>query len=416
MVRVPQPGDQAALEAAVASLHETRLDRSRPLWDLWVLTGLEGGRIALYNWAHHACLDGMAGQAMIETLMDISPEPRRVQPAPAGWDDRPEQQTLRGLLAGAFANFLRYQAKQPLAAVTAMETAARLFRRALDPRKGLGAVTARVPATRFNRAVGSKRTWTVGELPIASVKAIARVTHTKINDVFLAVCAGGLRKYLARRDELPSASLIAGCPVSLRQPGDTNPNNQVTMMMVSLATEEADPAERLQAIARSSRTAKGFTEDLAPSYDSDVALPGLPNLMTTGIQLAEISGAADLPGLRLPCNLVVSNVPGPQVQLYSCGAKMLTHYPVSIPAHTQGVNITVQSYNGALYFAVTACARALPDAAQLRDDMAAAFEELRALYDLPTVSDALQQREAVNLASASLDRAGEEAETPSKAA
>ena len=210
--------------------------------------------------------------------------------------------------------------------------------------------------------------------------------------------------------------MIAGCPVSLRQPGDTNPNNQVTMMMVSLATDDADPAERLQRIARSSRTAKGFTEDVAPSYDADVALPGLPGALTTGMRLAEMTGAANLPGLVLPCNVVVSNVPGPQVQLYACGAKMLTHYPVSIPAHTQAVNITVQSYNGALYFGVTACASALPDADVLRADMLAAFEELRALYDLPSVTGAMQQRKALEAAESSRVDVEDDPESRSKAA
>lgn len=413
---VAEPGDRAALETAVARLHETRLDRSRPLWDLWLLTGLEGGRVALYNRAHHACLDGVSGQAMIETIMDISPEPRLVEPASPSFSNRAARQTLAQLFSGALENFARYQAKQPLAALTALETGARLFRRAFDPLKGLGAITERAPSTPFNRAVGRERTWAAGELPIVAAKAIARVTHTKINDVFLAVCSGGLQRYLARRGALPTASMIAGCPVSLRQPGDTNPNNQVTMMMVSLATDEPDPAERLQHIARSSRTAKGFTEDVAPSYDADVALPGLPGAVTAGMRMVEMTGAANLPGLALPCNVVVSNVPGPQVQLYSCGAKMLTHYPVSIAAHSQGVNITVQSYNGALYFAVTACARALPDAALLVEDMLAAFEELRTLYDLPSVAGALQQRTAAEAAVSARQPVRESAESQPKAA
>ena len=100
---------------------------------------------------------------------------------------------------------------------------------------------------------------------------------------------------------------------------------------------------------------------------------------------------ADLPGLQLPCNLVISNVPGPQLPLFSCGARVLTHYPVSIPVHTQAVNITVQSYNGTMYFGITACARALPDANVLREDLLLAFQELKQLYDLPTLSAAAQQ-------------------------
>ena len=397
-LEIAAPGGKQELEAAIAKLHETVLDRGRPLWDLWVLTGLEGGRVAYYNRAHHACLDGMAGQAMLETIMDLSPEPRQVDPAPADFFSARKDPSAADLLSGAVTNFVRYQAKQPLAAFTAMETAIRLFRRALDPTKGFGAVAERAPATRFNKTVQQRRSYAMGELSLDSVKTIARVTQTKVNDVFLAACAGGLHRYFERKGELPGSAMIAGCPVSLRQPGDTNPDNQVTMMMVSMATNEPDPAQRLQIIASSARTAKGFTRDIAPSFDADVALPNLPNALSTGVRLAEFTQAPDLPGLPVPCNVVVSNVPGPQLTLYSCGARVLTHYPVSIPAHGQAVNITVQSYAGTLYFALTACALALPDPDMLRDDMLAAMEELKTLYELPSASsekaEALQQKTA----------------------
>ena len=111
-----------------------------------------------------------------------------------------------------------------------------------------------------------------------------------------------------------------------------------------------------------------------------MALPGLPGLLTGGLRLAERAGVADLPTSRVPCNVVVSNVPGPQVPLYSCGARVLTHYPVSIPAHGQALNITVQSYDGVMYFGITACAKALPDAELLRDDMLLAYQELAAAH------------------------------------
>lgn len=171
--------------------------------------------------------------------------------------------------------------------------------------------------------------------------------------------------------------MIAGCPVSLRQPGDTSSNNQVTMMMVSFATDEADPVKRLLKIGLSSAQAKGVVADSASSFDSNVALPGLPGLMSSAMRVFEAANLADsMP--RLPCNAVVSNVPGPREQLYSLGARVLTHYPVSIPAHTQGMNITVQSYLDQMFFGITACAKALPDADVLRNDMLAAFIELKA--------------------------------------
>ncbi len=415
-IEVPAPGDRAAMEQTIASLHEQLLDRSKPLWDFWILTGLEGGRVATYNRVHHACLDGMAGQVMLQTIMDITPEPREVAPAPQDFLTRKDDQSFAQLLTGAAESFGKYQAKQPLAAFTALETAARLYRRAFDPSKGFGAVADGAPATRFNRTVERKRTYATGEMTLESVKNIAKLTQTTVNDIFLAVCGGGLRRYFERTGELPAQSLTAGCPVSLRQPGDTNPNNQVTMMMVSMATDEADPGERLQTIAQSARTAKGFTQDVAPSLDMEVSLPGLPAALSNTARMLEMTQAPDLPGVRPPFNVVVSNVPGPQMELYLCGARVLTHYPVSIPAHSQAVNITVQSYNGQLFFALTACARALPDAAALRDDMLAAFEELQARYDLPRLSAAAQHRAPLE-PQVSSEKSGIEAtESQSKAA
>jgi hypothetical protein len=170
-------------------------------------------------------------------------------------------------------------------------------------------------------------------------------------------------------------------------------DNQVTMMMVSLATDESNPADRLQTIAASARTAKGFTQDIAGSFDADVAMPGLPAALSAGMRLAEMTRVADLPRLPLPCNVVISNVPGPQQTLYSCGARVTAHYPVSIPAHTQAVNITVHSYCGMLYFGVTACAKALPNPEVLVDDILIAFKELRDCFELPRVSVTLDQGE-----------------------
>jgi diacylglycerol O-acyltransferase / wax synthase len=342
-----------------------------------VLTGLEGGRIAYYNRVHHACLDGVSGQAAIEAIMDVTPEPRVVEPAPADFAARPARRGALDMLAGAFENFARFQIRQASSALNHVETARRLWQCMVDPARGLGAVTERAPATRFNRAVERPRSYAIGELPLGDLRSIGKATGTSLNDVFLAVCAGGLRSYLERHGQLPEQSMIAGCPVSLRKPGDTSSNNQVTMMLVSFASNEPDPVKRLLKIGRSSLQGKGFVAAVADSYDADVALPGLPGIMSGVLQGLEAARLVDGVQPRLPCNVVVSNVPGPRKQLYSLGARVLTHYPVSIPAHTQAVNITVQSYLNDMYFGITACAKALPDADMLRTDMLNAFAELK---------------------------------------
>jgi WS/DGAT/MGAT family acyltransferase len=374
--RVAAPGGRREFEAAIAALHAIPLDRSRPLWQIWVLTGLEGGRFAYYNRVHHACLDGVSGQAAVQALLDETPDACAV-PAPAdGYANRAASEPVTSLLFGALENLARYQFRQFGRLFNHVDTGMRLLQRASDPSKGLGAAVEPAPHTRFNRAVHAERSYATGELPLADIKAIGKITGTTLNDVFLAICAGGLRRYFDRIGELPARSMIAGCPVSLRQPGDQALNNQVTLMQVSFATDEADPVKRLLKIAHSSAQAKGLVADVSGSYDADVAMPGLPALMSSAARLLEAANLADLPAAAPAFNMVVSNVPGPRRQLYSLGGRVLTHYPVSIPAHGQAVNVTVQSYTDQLFFGVTGCAKALPDAQRFRDDMLGAFAEL----------------------------------------
>ena len=372
-VDVAAPGGRAELEAAVASLHEERLDRNRPLWRTVVLCGLESGHIAYYSGAHHACLDGMAGQAATVTLMDTTVEPRDVPPAPKDFL-APRRPSVTDLFVAAWENIAQFQVRQATGMLDAVETAARLQRRIVGPAGGLGAMAEEAPRTRFNAPVGRARAYAVAEMDLAAVKAAGKEHGAKLNDIFLAICGGALRRYFARRGELPARSLIAGCPVSLRRPGDASMNNQVTMMQVSLATDEADPRARVRTIVASSAVAKEVTAELAGAFESDPAAWGMPLAMQSAASVMEAAGAANL--MPPAFNVVVSNVPGPREPLYSNGARMLTHYPVSIPAHGQGVNITVQSYLDKLYVGITACAKALPDVGAFRDDLVAEYEAL----------------------------------------
>jgi WS/DGAT/MGAT family acyltransferase len=197
----------------------------------------------------------------------------------------------------------------------------------------------------------------------------------------LAVCAGGLRKYLADLGELPAEPLIAGVPVSLRELGDHSMSNRVTMMLASLETQQADALARLSSICDSTRIGKAIVRATSRSMPQDVHVLGLPLAVRSVVASIEALGLADR--LRLPINLVISNIPGPRRAVFIHGARMLTHYPVSAPVHGCALNITVQSYQDRFDFSLTACRGALPDGHKLRDDMLSAWQELKGLA--PTV-------------------------------
>jgi diacylglycerol O-acyltransferase / wax synthase len=368
-------GNMEQLEAKVAELHAELMDRDIPLWKLMVITGLEDNNVAFYNQVHHACIDGMAGQAATQILMDTTPD-HPVHTPPAGFP-KSETAGLTDLYTLAWQNFFNTQIDATDNFLGSMDALARMGQRAIDPSKSFGSLANSAPRTRLNQSIGKERTFAVGELPLQNIKAIGKSLDCKVNDVFMAICSGGLRKYLQRTYELPNNPLISGCPVSLRKPGDTRMDNQVTMMSVSLATDIADPRLRLLTIRDSANTAKDVTADLASSLNNNFAAPGLPRVATATASLMESLGSADF--ISMPINVVISNVPGPRETLYSNGARMLTHYPVSIPAQGLGLNITVQSYGETLYFGLTACKKALPDAALLREDMISAYAELKSL-------------------------------------
>jgi len=373
-IELTAPGSFTQLEEKVAEIHSELMDRSKPLWKIFIITGLEDGKFAYYNQAHHACLDGMAAQAATQTLMDTTPNPTIVTPAS---EPRTNDENLTELFRLSAENLFKFQLAVPKNTVNFMNSLFRLSKRVIDPDKSSGNLFSIAPPTRFNRSVSRERSYAAGNMSVLEMKAMAKLSCCKLNDIFLAVCAGGLQRYMLRLNELPSRSLIAACPVSLRKPGDISMDNQVTMMGIALATDLSDPLLRLNAITHSSRTAKELIADAAGLQNTEVSLFGLPAFMTSISRIAETIGLADR--IRSPMNVLISNVPGPQETLYSNGAKMLTHYPVSIPTHGFGLNITGTSYVNDFCFAITSCAKAVPDATIMRDDIMDAYEELRSV-------------------------------------
>jgi diacylglycerol O-acyltransferase len=356
--RLPAPGSPAQLWRMVADLHAQALPRDRPLWQFVVIEGLATGELALYSRVHHALLDGQGGIALAQALLDA--QPTKPAPASATVDDHAAAPRLR---RRDLANVAVRASVQQFAKL--VRELPMTFKVAADAAAGAGNLVGRLrdsvtlaPRTPFNAQISARRSYAVASLPLDDVKQVAQHFGASLNDVVMALCAGALRDWLLRRKALPKRALIAAMPVSLRAAGDTEVNNQVSMVQCLLPTQIADPVERLQAITAATGRIKqqvvslrGLIPTDFPGLAAPIWASGLSRLWARG-RIAE----------RLPplANLAVSNVPGPPIPLYLAGAQVKHYFPVSIVTHGLGLNITVNSYAGRLEFGVIACRDIVP--------------------------------------------------------
>ena len=388
-VILPKPGTMVQLEAYVGRLHSSLLDRSRPLWEFYVIEGLASGQVAFYSKAHHAAMDGAAGAVLANAILDVSDIPRVVKPPAQRRASQGYQLGVAELAGAAVKNAAVQYVKLIKMLPTALKTAASIAlpTKGEDGQRGprWPKGTGLGPKTAFNVSITNQRVFAGQSLPLADAKRIAKHFDVTLNDVVMALCSAALRRYLAEREGLPKKPLIAGIPVSLREAGNSEMNNQATVMLVSLATDIGDPAERLRAIHASAIAAKQFTGRIKAAVPMDFPSFGTPWLMTGLVSLIGRSKLAT--ALPPVSNVVISNVPGSQAPLYLAGARMATNYPVSIPAHGMALNITVQSYNGSLDFGLTACRRAVPDVRDIAESLVDALAELSALLPPPAESD-----------------------------
>jgi diacylglycerol O-acyltransferase / wax synthase len=389
-VTLRKPGSMEQLEQLVARLHSTLLDRSRPLWEVYVIDGLangEGmGQIAYYTKAHHSGIDGKAGVELAKVFYDISPTMREVKPPRMARAAGRYQLGVAELLMAAVSNTASQYVKAVRMlpqAVKAIAAGAKIVASRRTPPGERSVRLGLAPKTIFNASITNQRSYATLSLPLEAMKALGKRVGGTVNTVVMAMCASALRQYLLERELLPAKSLIASVPVSLRSADDSSMNNQVSMIRVDLATDLADPAERFKAIHASSEAAKSVVSTLKPVLTTDLPITGSPWLMTGLASLFGRSGLAS----RLPAigNVTISNVPGLPVELYMAGARMLHYYPVSIPYHAAALNITVQSYAGKMEFGITACRRVLSqaEAHELIGLLQAALREIEALDPVP---------------------------------
>jgi len=373
----PATFDQA--QEKVAEIHSRPMNRDIPLWRFHIMTGFDDGTVAYYAQIHHACVDGMAGQALTLCLTDTTPEPQSYH-CPGDYIQN-EAPTMAEMLRASFTNLWNFQAASIERTVGLMQTATSLSQRAVDPGKTFGALSQQAPKTRFNQNVTSERSYACARLPFHDVRKIGKTMGASINDVFLTICSGALRRYLQRTGELPRQNLLAGCPVAVPRQGRNDQGNSVSLMSVDLFTNVKDPRARLLRVKESAITAKEVTSELAASMENNVSVLGLPAMTRATSLFSEMTGVAN--NFPSPLNVLISNVPGPRETLYSNGAEMLSHYPVSIPAHGLGLNITVQSYTEGMFVGLTASKNVVADITVLRDDLIAAYRELKNLV-IPT--------------------------------
>jgi diacylglycerol O-acyltransferase len=385
-----RPGTLAQLHQLIARLHSTLLDRSRPLWEMVVIDGLDNGQVAFYSKAHHSGVDGKAGVELAKVLYDISPQMREVAPARRKRDGG-YQLGVAELLQAAVSNSARQYKKVaellPTAA-KALGAAGRVLASQRTPQGARSLNLGLTPKSIFNDSITNQRSYSTLSLPLAELKALGTRVGGTVNTIVMAMCSSAVRRFLNERELLPKQSLIATVPVSLRGADDSSMNNQVSGIRVDLATDIADLPERFKAIHAWSEAAKAVVRELKPVLGVDMPVTGAPWLMTG---LASLYGRSKL-ARRLPQigNVLISNVPGPAMPLYMAGARMTHYYPVSIPYHGMALNITVQSYAGSLEFALTACRRVLSqdESYELVGYLRDALEEIRRLPSVDQVDDA----------------------------
>ncbi len=382
-IALPDPGDDRQLAEQAARLHARALDRRRPLWELYLVHGLAGGRKAVYSKVHHAAIDGVSGNDILAAVLDLTPDGRPVEP-PVAWSGEQEPGALE-LLARSAVSFYSHPLRAarmsyglaralPTLAGASVRPAQALGEGRRDPGAVLGPSSGlRAPSTPFNRSVSPHRRWAFVSLPLAAVKEVKDAAGTTVNDVVMALCAGALRRWLQDHHALPEQPLVAAVPVSVRTEQQKGTHgNRISSMIASIPTHLADPAERLAACHQAMRAAKEQHGALPADMLADVAQFAMPALAG---QAARLAARLRLVERVNAFNLIISNVPGPNIALYYAGARLLAYYPLSAIADGQGLNITVMSLEGQLHFGLIADRDLVPDldvmAGYLADELVA---------------------------------------------
>lgn len=379
-VALPGAGNWKELRRLAARIFSTPLDRTRPLWEMTFVEGLDEipqvppGSVAVINKVHHAAIDGVSGADMMGILLDVTKEPRKFSPPPPR--TVPPIPNEIEVLAHTAQKIMRKPSEIKRVAGEirdALKSAAKVQEKGVEAPP----VPMSAPSTPFNHTITGQRIWNTALLELDRVKAIRKVNGCTLNDVVLAICSGALRRYLDEKGQLPDKPLIAMVPVSTR--GDDehgNMGNKVSAMMLDIATNVADPVERLDLIKEHSQGGKAFEQAGATRAFVDLweFIPfGLATRMT---QLYSRFRVADMHNPIFNC--VITNVPGPQMDMYMAGHKLLATMGMAPLVDGMGLLITVLSYNGVLSISPTSSPSVMPDMDDFTRFLREAANELEA--------------------------------------
>ncbi len=391
---LPAPGTEAKLAELVARIFARPLDRARPLWELYLIQGLADGAVAMLSKIHHAVIDGLSGAEIMAVLFDLEPEGRELPvPVPSFEEGHPGE---LGMLARGLAGLPRYPARMLRSLPSALpnldqtafgalpgvgtvaRTSDRLLRTVRGSREGgeLERSNLKPPRTSFNGRISAHRRFVFGQLSLDAVKEVKNAHHCTVNDVVVSICAGAVRRWLVEHDELPAEPLIAQIPVSVRTEAQQGTyGNRIMLMSAPLFTNVGEPVNRLRHTHAALDVMKKRWRAMPAELLQD-ANHFIPPAVFARAARATFTLASSRRG-RGSWNLVISNVPGPQVPLYCAGARLDANYPVSVITDGMGLNITVMSYCGHMDFGIVTDRDQMPDAWRLIDWLGESLEELR---------------------------------------
>jgi len=404
-IAVPPPGNEQQIGELISRLHARPLDRSRPLWEIYVIDGLEDNQVGLYSKVHHATIDGVSGSQMMEKLLDHDPAGDVIELPKQAWVPESDPGSVEMLLRGAAGAAVQpgrmvrtvyrtvrgvWESNELLGSVARSAGLDRIpLARSILKRRGAEVDADRIPQapaprTPWNRSITPHRRFAYFSHSLGDYKKIKNAFGTTLNDVVMAVTGSALRRYLELHGELPVDPLKAMVPVSVRTESQKNEyTNRVTSIIAELATDEKDPVDRLRRIHVAMQQAKRMQQATPATLMTDWTEIAMPALLAQAARIAHRTKILDR--LNPPFNAIISNVPGPRESLYLGGAEMLSYHPVSAITDGQGLNVTVVSYRGHLDFGLIACRELVPDLWNLE----AAFEE--SVTELLRAADQMEQ-------------------------